>query len=167
MFVLMACTVYAFSHYEFLVYGNLFTQQWVSDGLAIIFLCPPRCGSFPAIQLMCFVTGDSDTLLPHVVTSFNLRIQRRNTATRHADKTILFIFMEIYLKYFDKCWSWLKFVLWPCLASPCPAFWVLQQYAHYIRFNKASTQFSLTHLKWSENWGRKMHSSLERPDKSK
>lgn len=58
----------------------LFTHQWLSDGQTIIFLCPPRWGTFPTIQLMCFVTADSRSLFSHVVGKC-----AKNSKKKHCD----------------------------------------------------------------------------------
>lgn len=56
---------------------SVFTQQRFSDGLSVAFLCPCRCGSFPTIQLMGIVTGESDSLFPLGAIKCSFRISKR------------------------------------------------------------------------------------------
>lgn len=115
----------------------LFTQQQLSDVRTIIFFCLPRCGLFPTIERMCFVTGDSDSLFSHGVMEWwkwRISIIPQN---KHGKKAILSVLTEILFWIF-----WNVSVVYLDRKFPCDPTWaslaldlgaeVMQQYAHCI-----------------------------------
>lgn len=89
----------------------LFAQQQLSDIRTIIFFCLPRCGLFPTIECMCFVTGDSDSLFSHGVMEWwkwRISVTPQN---RRENKAILWV-----SPHRNFIWNILKCV--NCLSRP-------------------------------------------------
>lgn len=82
----------------------LFAQQQLSDIRTIIFFCLPRCGLFPTIECMCFVTGDSDSLFSHgVMEWWKWRISYTTEQTWKQSYSVSQSPQKFYLEYSEMC----------------------------------------------------------------